>query len=548
MDAALAPLLGIGGALLLSHVLDAVKSVLEHDVSQQIDGRLRARVRRLSLRPETITHIEDPRFQDDLVRAADIGLASEGRERSPGMAAAAQLSLLARLVSAVFSALVLARYSWLLAVAILAAAVATRAVLRRQWLHLASVSDAAAPVERRTRYWSSVLSGSRDAKEVRLYGLARYFGDLRTRDAQRWIDTYLTELRGVLRGQHWALVLAGASAFTGMLLPALAASSGSISVSLLASSLVAAWAILAISFIGREAFDIERGVKSYDAVVRLTAEGRQWSVAEHGRAPLRTAQPGIRFDGVCFGYPGSDRRILDGLDLEVRAGEVTAIVGGNGVGKTTLIKLLSGLYRPTSGRILLDGQDLADVDLTAWRRRLAVVFQDFVHYPLSVGENIRLSAPEQAADEQALRDALLLAGATDVLSGREGELGSSLWSGGTGADGLSGGQWQQLAIARAVYALGHGRTCVVLDEPTAHLDVRAETRFYQQVVTSLPGATVLLISHRLSTVRHADRILVLRDGRLAEQGNHRELMAHAGEYARLFALQAERFHLREAAS
>ncbi|WP_371658055.1 ABC transporter ATP-binding protein [Streptomyces sp. NBC_00280] len=544
-------LVGLGGVLLLGHVLEAAKGVLEVDIAQRLDGWLRSDIRRLTMSPDTIAHLEDSALQADIVRASDIGPANQERERSPGMAATAQLSLAGRLLSAVIAAAVMAvAFSWALAATVLVAALLTRTLLRRQWLYLAHAQDDAAPIERRTRYWSSVLSEGTDAKEVRLYGLAPHFAQLRYRETQQWINTYLAVLRGVLARQHWTLILVGGSVLAGMLVPGLAALDGRISIATLTTCLVSMWAVLGMSFIGREAYDIEIGLRGFEAASRLRRRSEEWSSAGTGQLTPAAARPAIRFEEVTFCYPGSPRKVLDGLTLDVRPGEVTAIVGSNGVGKTTLIKLLAGLYRPSAGRILLDGQDLARVRPDDWRRRLTVVFQDFVRYPLSVADNVRLSAPEGGNDEAQLVDAVRRtgAGAGEILSRLPAGMSTSLWSAGASATGLSGGQWQQLAIARSLYALDHDRTCLILDEPTAHLDPQAEADFYEHVVRSVASATVILISHRMSTIRNADRILLLRDGRLAEEGSHSELMATGGEYARLFKLQASRFQAMEANS
>jgi len=261
------------------------------------------------------------------------------------------------------------------------------------------------------------------------------------------------------------------------------------------------------------------------------------SVAE----PVAEA-PTIRFEDVGFWYPGQrERPVLTGLTLTLRPGETLAVVGPNGAGKTTLVKLLAGLYQPTSGRITVDGTDLADVDIDRWRRGITALFQDFVHYPATAADNVALSAPEALDDEDGVRAAARRAGATELFDGLPGGLDTSLWREGGGLD-LSGGQWQRLAIARALFAVAHGRRVLVLDEPTAHLDVRTEAAFYERVVSAVGGTvSTVLISHRLATVRPADRIVLLRGGRIEEAGTHDELMALGGGYHRLFTLQAARF-------
>jgi ATP-binding cassette, subfamily B, bacterial len=254
----------------------------------------------------------------------------------------------------------------------------------------------------------------------------------------------------------------------------------------------------------------------------------------------------VRFEDVSFTYPGAARPTIEGLTLEIRPGETLAVVGVNGAGKTTMTKLLAGLYRPTAGRITVDGTDLRELDVEAWRRRMTALFQDFVHYGTSVADNVGLSAPEHAVDLAGVEEAITAAGAADTVAGLPDGVRTTLWKGGTGSVDLSGGQWQKLAIARALFAVAHGRRLLVLDEPTAHLDVEAEQEFNERVTTHADGASVVIISHRLSNVRGADRIVVLDGGRITESGDHAALMNHDGAYARLFRLQAARF--AEAAS
>jgi ATP-binding cassette subfamily B protein len=249
----------------------------------------------------------------------------------------------------------------------------------------------------------------------------------------------------------------------------------------------------------------------------------------------------VRFEDVEFRYRNSGRPVLDGLELEVGAGEVLAIVGVNGAGKTTLTKLLAGLHQPTRGRITVDGADLRTLDPLRWRRRVSAVFQDFVHYPATLRDNIGLAAPEHPVRDDQVLAAAQAAGALPLIERLPHGLDTPLWQANSSGVDLSGGQWQRLAVARALYAVAHGRQLVVLDEPTAHLDVPAEAEFFERVVAAVRDVSVILISHRLSTVRRADRIAVLSDGRVTECDPHERLMASDGEYAKLFRLQASRF-------
>ncbi len=229
------------------------------------------------------------------------------------------------------------------------------------------------------------------------------------------------------------------------------------------------------------------------------------------------------------------------LDLTVEAGRSLAIVGLNGAGKTTLVKLLARLYEPQSGRILVDGRELREYPVRAWRRRLAAIFQDFVHYELPVRDNVGFGAVELLHDDERIRGALARAGALDLVEALPQGLETTLSREEAGGAELSGGEWQRVAIARALLAVDGGAGVLVLDEPTANLDVRAEAAFFDRFLELTRGLTTILISHRFSTVRRADRIVVLDDGRVVEVGTHAELLAARGRYAELFHLQAERF-------
>jgi ATP-binding cassette, subfamily B, bacterial len=229
------------------------------------------------------------------------------------------------------------------------------------------------------------------------------------------------------------------------------------------------------------------------------------------------------------------------VDGRFRRAVVVALGGVNGAGKTTMIKRLGGLYQPTRGQIRIGGADLATMDMAQWRRRITVLFQDFVHYPLTVAENVAASAADQPATDAALTEALRQADALDLVQHLPDGMDTQLTRLRTGGTDLSGGQWQRIALARVLYAAQHGSDVVVLDEPTAHLDVRAEAEFFDRVVGAVSQATVVLISHRLSTIRRADQIVLLNGGTVTESGTHNELLDFDGEYARLFRLQAARF-------
>jgi ATP-binding cassette subfamily B protein len=391
------------------------------------------------------------------------------------------------------------------------------------------------PRDRERRYLADVLSGRDEAKEVRAFGLAGY---LRMR-YDRLYDERINELRQVAR-RH--------------LVFSFVANLG-IAIVLLVTLLLVAWLTLRHEVTLAQAGIAVAGVAIVGA--RLTQAGYSaGTLSEAGlymddynafldllprvaaRRPTAPAPRGferIAVEGVSFTYPSGDEPALRDVHLEIRRGEVVALVGENGSGKTTLAKLLAGLYSPSSGRISWDGVDISTVDPDDLRRSVAVIFQDFIRYHLHARDNIGLGRPDAADDLDAIRQAGEHAGADRFLSalpsGYETILGPQF----IGGTDLSVGQWQRVALARALF---RDAPFVVLDEPTAALDPRAEHDLFDRIRTLLADRTVLLISHRFSSVRSADRIYVLADGAIVEAGTHEELMADRGSYMELFTLQA----------
>ena len=253
--------------------------------------------------------------------------------------------------------------------------------------------------------------------------------------------------------------------------------------------------------------------------------------------PPAAVRHGIAFEDVHFHYPGRDDPVLRGVSFRLAPGESLALVGGNGAGKTTLVKLLLRLYDPTAGRITLDGQDLRDFDIDELRRRMGVIFQDFGRYELTAAENIGLGDVARLGDRAAIMAAARAGGAGELLDGLPNGLDTPLGRE-LGERELSGGQWQRIALSRAFMA---DTELLVLDEPTAELDPRGEHEVFQRFAELTRDRMTMLVSHRFSTVRMADRILLLADGAIAESGDHDDLMSRGGEYARLFHLQASQY-------
>jgi ATP-binding cassette subfamily B protein len=245
---------------------------------------------------------------------------------------------------------------------------------------------------------------------------------------------------------------------------------------------------------------------------------------------------GIAFRNVSFSYPDHDEPVLSNINLHIKPGETLALVGANGAGKTTLIKLLTRLYDPTEGSILLDGVDLRDYDINDLRACIGVIFQDFMHYHTTARENIGFGQIDAMEDEPRIVSASVRGGADEVIDALPHQYDTMLGRWFDQGRELSGGQWQKIALARAFM---RDSEILVLDEPTAALDAEREYEIFQRFRELTQGKTALLISHRFSTVRMADRIIVLKDGQLIEQGTHQELLELNGDYARLFNMQAE---------
>jgi ATP-binding cassette subfamily B protein len=537
-------LLAAVGLVLLAQVADQVSTACAALSARRIDGAVRARIREIALAPAGIAHLDDPGFRDDVQRACDLGLGA--RTRSPGNAAMGQLQLVFRFVGTGAAVVVLGWRFPVLACGLLAAAMAMRVVVRRQWMWMVAVEESRQDARRRAQYFGRLAVEAGPAKDVRMFGMADWLiGRMTVSATEAWEPAWQAR-REVLRKQGISWILSGGSAAAAVFVLGTSGQSAGV----IARSLTAAFTIMAISVMGLEAFDIDYGAVTIRALDRVL---EQYGARPAGPAgsqcadpPQSTDAPLIRFEDVTFSYPGACQPTIDGLTLTISPGETLAIVGVNGAGKTTLIKLLAGLYLPTAGRITVDGVDLAGMDLAAWRRRMTALFQDFVHYGTTVADNVALSAPEALDDLPGIEAALEAAGADVMVSGLPDGVQTVLWRGGSGGVDLSGGQWQKLAIARALFAVAHGRRLLVLDEPTAHLDVEAEQEFNERVTAHAAACSTVIISHRLSNVRGADRIVVLDGGRIAEVGGHDELLALDGTYARLFGLQAARF--AEAAS
>jgi ATP-binding cassette subfamily B protein len=529
-------------ALVLGPVQSSLSSVVKWRLVYRTEDRLIAAVSG----PAGIAHLEDPKVLDDLALAQ-----GQLTGQMPADAPMTLAMVVSNRVSGLFACLVLASWRWWLGLGMFVMWMAIRrpqlALIREQGALYAGGSE---PL-RRAWYLQRLASDSAVAKESRVFGLGGWL-------VERYRSTFLGAMAApwaVLRRLDRAVLVLAVPVLVAFLVSCgylgLVAYRGEISLGTLAVMLpmLAAttplgdisWDDVALSWMLQglpRVRDLETSLASASASLGSASAGLAGSWPAAGRPTSE-----VRFEQVRFRYPSSAREVFAGLDLVLRAGRSTALVGINGAGKTTLVKLLARLHDPDSGRILVDGVDLLRVRPAEWQRQVAVVFQDFAHYPLSFAENIGFGSPSFLSDVTGLCDAARRAGALDVLSSLSGLSGWStvLSRSYDGGVELSGGQWQRVALARALFAVRHGATILVLDEPTAWLDARGEADFFDRFLEITEGTTTLIISHRFSTVRRADHICVLDEGRLLEQGDHSSLIAAGGRYAELFGLQAARF-------
>ncbi len=532
-----APLALFGIVFVLLQILPPIHRAVGANLGSRTAAWLYDQLTTACVLPPGMGHLENPKLTTDLSMARDFDLAITG----PPMAISMDFIAggLVEMVGGIASLVLVAFFSWWSAILLAGAWAATHWLLRESAIWRDRNTEEVRQAQRHADYAYRLAVEPPAAKELRLFGLAdwvveRFRSRRRLLFELRWEATRLRE-----RPLVWSVLLVLAANIIVFWWMAVAALDGHLPLARLVTFASAVIGASMIAFAGLS-WVLDGTAAPISAVRRLGA-----SMAKEGALSLgdESAQgmPAreIRFRNVTFTYPHSTEPVLKDFDLTIPAGSSLAIVGQNGAGKTTMAKLLCRLYDPQHGAIEVDGKDIRTLEIDGWRARITAVFQDFIRFELSLRENV---APAGAPDGM-IREALEEAGVAHALP-----LDTILSRGYPDGTDLSGGQWQRIALARALCAVKFGAGLVLLDEPTAQLDVRGETEIFQRMLAATRNVTTILISHRFSTVRHAQRICVLEHGRVVELGSHAELIAAGGRYKTMFELQASRFNEEEEAT
>ena len=534
------PLAFTGGVFVLLQILPPVQTAVSANLGNLMAAWLYDRLARACVRLPGMGHLENPAMAHDLSMARDFDLGITAPPLWVSMDFIAQG--LVDLIGGAALTILLFGYRWWAALLLAAAWLSTHWLLSDSAVWASRNTDEVRAAQREADYTYRLAVSPEPAKELRLFGLTDWTMDRFTVLRRRLFDLQYRETRLRQRPLLWCVLVVVAANVIVLYSLADSAASGSIS---LAQVVVFAQAAVGASLIafGGLNWALDGSAAPVAAVTRLE---RAMVPAPQTPGYLRSGT--ISSDGMparditcrdlSFKYPSAGAPVLTHFNLTIPAGSSLAIVGQNGAGKTTLAKLLCRLYDPQAGAIEVDGVDLRDLNLDQWRSRKAAVFQDYVRFELSVRENV---APT-GAEEGLIRAALEQAGASIPA-----DLSTPLARAYDGGIDLSGGQWQRIALARALCGVKLGAGLVLLDEPTAQLDVRGEAEIFETLLAATRSLTTVLVSHRFSTVRRADQICVVEGGRVVELGSHEELMAAAGRYHAMFNLQAKRFTTDEIA-
>jgi ATP-binding cassette, subfamily B, bacterial len=508
----------------LGRATDYTDARLADEFTREVSLRLIQHATTLDL-----ASFEDPEFHDTLERARQQATDRIGMFNAMGRLLLQSITLIS------FSAGVILYSPWLLLVLVVCVLPAFAGESYFAFLGY-SLAHRITPLRRELDYLRLIGTSKENAKEVKLFGLG---GHLHDRYASLTADVIGQNINLTRRRLLWGSVftiISSVGYYGCYVFLVWRALQGQISIGTLifltgamaGSSAQLQGVFSLFSHISDQALFLSDLITFLNVQSRIRSRAHAFSVPR----PIRS---GFDFRDVSFHYPGSSRMILKNLNLHLDPGEHVALVGENGQGKSTLVKLLARLYDPTSGAIYLDGKDLRDYDVEQLHKEIGIIFQDFVRYDMAVRLNIGVGKIEAIDDDAALWKAVRKSRADRLLKRIPGGLNQMLGRRFEGGVDLSGGEWQKFALARAYL---RDAQVLILDEPTASLDAVAESEVFNRFDDLSRGKMALLISHRLSTVRKSDRIVVLEDGQIQEQGTHDQLVAHGGSYANLFELQA----------
>ena len=524
------PLAQVGLIFVLFQVLTPLHQVISSNLGSKTAAWLYDELTSACVAPSGMAHLENPENINDLTMARDFDLGISGPPLNISMDFIA--SGLVEFIGGIASALVLFAYAWWAPLVLGGAWLATHYLLRESGVWKDRNTTRVQSAQRHADYAYKIAVEPPAAKELRMFGMSNWIVD-RFRESRqllhdlRWEATRLRE-----KSMFWCVLLVISANIILFYSMAWSALNGDLELNQMVTFASAAISTSMIAF-GGLSWAMDSASAPAVAVMSLHEKMLPSAVLSEGdKSALGVPRQQIKFQDVSFAYPGFTKPVLENFSLEIPAGSSIAIVGQNGAGKTTLAKLLCRLYDTTDGDIMVDGTRLSEFNISNWRTRVAAVFQDFIRFELTLRENV---APLGAPDSDIIA-ALEDAGAANLAG-----LDTTLSKAYTDGIDLSGGQWQRIALARALCAVRQGAGLVLLDEPTAQLDVRGEAEIFNRILDATRDLTTILISHRFSTVRRADRICVLEEGRVIEFGSHEELMELNGRYHTMFELQASRF-------
>jgi ATP-binding cassette, subfamily B, bacterial len=524
------PLALVGLVFVPLQILSPLHHVIGANLGSRTAAWLYDRLTRACVRPPGMGHLENSALATDLSMARDFDLGISGPPMHISMDFIA--SGMVEMIAGLASAAVLTGFAWWAAILLAGAWLATHWLLRESAVWKDRNTAEVRAAQRHADYAYRLAVEPHGAKELRLFGLADWTVERFRACRRRLFDLQWQATRLRERPVAWCLVIVVSANIVVFWSLAASAVDGVLELDRIVTFATAAVTTSSIAF-GGLSWALDCATAPVAATLRLDQTmGPAGELAFGSRRAQGMPASEIRFRNVTFAYPSSGECVLNDLELTIPAGTSLAIVGQNGAGKTTLAKLLCRLYDPRSGTIEIDGIDLRALDLEGWRSRVAAVFQDFIRFELPLRENV---APAGAPDD------VIVAAIADAGAAGLTNLDTILARGYEGGTELSGGQWQRVALARALCAVRQGAGVVLLDEPTAQLDVRGEAEIFERILAATRHTTTILISHRFSTVRHADRICVLEGGRVVELGTHDELIAAGGRYRTMFNLQASRF-------